>query len=183
LALSSTASDLIELAHGGDSLAQKEPSPFSVTEMLESIRDIVYPLAEEKGLELRLEKGVSEYRIGYPLALSRVLLNLTTNALKFTEVGYVEIAVGPVRRCPRAVEFSVRDSGKGVDPDSLDTLYQPFKRAAGRQGYCFSGTGLGLVICRRLVEAMGAKLELETRLGWGTRFSFQLDLPPSSQLD
>ena len=177
LALSSTASDLIELAHAGDRLAQKDPSPFSVTEMLESVRDIVYPLAEEKGLSLRFQSEVSEWRIGYPLALSRVLLNLTTNALKFTEEGFVEIAVSPAPTGPKAVEFSIRDTGKGIDPASLETLYQPFRRIAGRDGYCFSGTGLGLVICRRLVDAMGSVLQLETRKAWGSRFYFQLDLP------
>ena len=177
LALSSTASDLIELAHGGDSLAQKERSPFSVTDMLESVHDIVYPLAEEKGLGLQHSVGISEWRLGYPLALSRVLLNLTTNALKFTDEGFVEIAVSATN--PNEVEFSVRDTGKGLDSDSLATLYQPFRRMSGRQGYCFSGTGLGLVICRRLVEALGSSLEIETEKGWGTRFHFRIKLPPA----
>jgi signal transduction histidine kinase len=180
LALSSTASDLIELAHGGERLAEKERSPFSLTEMLESVRDIVYPLAEEKGLSLRFRVDVSEWRLGYALALSRVLLNLTTNALKFTEEGYVEIAVRPAG--PRDIECSVRDTGKGIDPVSLETLYEPFRRMAGRQCCCFSGTGLGLVICRRLVQAMGSELQLETRQGWGTRFYFRLQLPPADPL-
>ncbi len=180
LALSSTASDLIELAHGGDRLAQKEPSPFSLTEMLDSIRDMVSPMAEEKGLTLSFKTDVSDRRLGYPLALSRVLLNLVTNALKFTEEGFVEISahsVGPID-----VDFAVRDTGKGIDPSAMATLYQPFRRAAGRSGYCFSGTGLGLVICRRLIAAMGSELQLETRRDWGTRFYFRLTLPPADLL-
>ena len=60
---------------------------------------------------------------------------------------------------------------------SSDLLYQPFRRARGRPGYCFSGTGLGLAITRKLVEAMGSTLRIETRPNWGTRFFFELDLP------
>jgi signal transduction histidine kinase len=177
LALSATASDFIELTHGGDRLAQKEPSPFSVSEILESVRDIVYPLAEEKRLSLRIESGIRERRQGYPLALSRVLLNLTTNALKFTEQGFVEIAARPSG--PLHAEFSVRDTGNGIDQSALPTLFQPFHRASGPRCYCFSGTGLGLAICQRLVEAMGSELQFETRPGWGTRFHFRLEIPPA----
>jgi signal transduction histidine kinase len=176
LALSATASDFIELAHGGDRLAQKEPSPFSVGEILESVRDIVYPLAEEKRLNLRLDCKVTDRRRGYPLALSRVLLNLTTNALKFTERGYVQIAARPAG--PLHVEFSIRDTGSGIKPGALPTLFQPFRRGSGPRCYCFSGTGLGLAICRRLVKAMGSELQLETRPGWGTRFFFRLEIAP-----
>ena len=113
------------------------------------------------------------------MALSRVLLNLTTNALKFTEEGFVELVGRATDRF--RVEFSVRDTGKGINPDYLSNLYQPFRRTGGRRGYYLSGTGLGLAICRRLVEAMGSELQVETRPDWGTRFSFEVTLPPTSQ--
>lgn len=174
LALSTTASDFLELTHGGDRLAQKESTPFSITEILESIRDITYPMAEEKGLDLRLDNCVADRRLGYPLALSRVLLNLTANALKFTEDGFVEVRVRPTEGV--GVEFSVRDSGRGIEPTALKTLFQPF-RCESSVGRHFSGTGLGLAICRRLVDAMSSELQLETRPGWGTRFFFRLDMP------
>ena len=176
LALSSTASDVVELAHGGDRLAKREPSPFSIRDILESVLHIVRPMAEEKGLELRFTSEATDRRLGYPLALSRVLLNLTTNALKFTDQGCVEIAATSTGRTE--LEFSVRDTGRGVNPKAMTTLYQPFRRED--RGYTFSGTGLGLTICRRLVEAMGSRLELETQQGWGTRFWFRLVLPPAS---
>src|SRR6266516_1915274 len=123
LGLSALVADAIELARGGDELADGDPSPFSVAELMESVRTIVRPMAEEKGL-------------------------------------------------------AVRDTGPGVNPEALATLFQPFRRARGRHGYCFSGTGLGLAITRKLVEAMHSTLALETRANWGTRFSFELDLPP-----
>jgi len=181
LGLSAVTSDVIELARGGDRLVESERSPFSIAELFESVRDIVEPIAEEKQLEIRLGRPDSDQRVGHPLALSRVLLNLTTNALKFTDQGLVEISAqpGPLN----TVEFAVRDTGHGISDQALETLYQPFRRVASRKGgYCFSGTGLGLVICRRLVEAMGGKLEVESGADWGTRFHFRLDLPPASAL-
>ena len=183
LGLSSMASDVIELARGGDQLVERELSPFSVAEILESVTDMVRPIAEEKGLTLRFTPPPSDHRMGRPLALSRVLLNLTTNALKFTDDGFVEIA-SRARGLSR-VEFSVRDTGHGVSDEALANLYQPFRRTrarAGRSGYYFSGTGLGLAMCRKLVEAMGSELKLETRAGWGTRFFFEVDLPPATHL-
>lgn len=176
LGLSSTASDVTELAHGGDSLAE-ESYPISINEIFESVQDIVQPMAEEKGLGVQLVVPSVDQRRGHGLALGRVLLNLTTNALKFTDEGFVELAArmdGAV-----TVEFSVRDTGRGMSADDLSRLYQVFRRDSGQGEYCFSGTGLGLVICRRLVRAMGSDLQVETDLGAGTRFYFKLDLPPA----
>ena len=178
LGLSSLASDLIELIRGGDRLADKERAPFSVTEIFESVQNIVRPIAEEKRLTVRILPPTTDHRIGHHMALSRVLLNLTTNALKFTEEGFVELVGRATDRF--RVEFSVRDTGKGINPEYLDNLYQPFRRTGGRKGYYLSGTGLGLAICRRLVEAMGSTLQVETRPDWGTRFFFEVSLPPTT---
>ncbi|MDH3457212.1 MAG: ATP-binding protein, partial [Gemmatimonadota bacterium] len=117
-----------------------------------------------------------DHREGPAQALSRVLLNLTTNAIKFTEDGFVEIVAKD--RDLETIEFSVRDTGHGISPDALDTLFQPFRRATGGEGRAFSGTGLGLALCKTLVQAMGSTLEFETGADWGTRFYFQLVLPP-----
>jgi signal transduction histidine kinase len=181
LGLSTLASDALELAREGDRLVDQDPAPFSITEIFQSVRDIVRPMAEEKGLIIRLLPADTDHRLGHPIALSRVLLNLTTNALKFTEEGFVEL-VAQARGLTR-LEFSVRDTGHGINADALPTLYQPFRRSRShRGGYCFSGTGLGLAICRRLVEAMGGELQVESRPSWGTRFHFALDLPPATPL-
>ena len=176
LGLSSVANDVIALMRGGDQLVEKEPEPFSVTGVLQSVRDIVWPLAEEKRLTLRLLPPPTDQRLGHPIALSRVLLNLTTNALKFTDEGYVEIVTRET--APTGVEFAVRDSGKGIDPAVVNSLYEPFRQSAGGRRLCFSDTGLGLTMCRKLVQAMDSELHVETRPGWGTRFYFEVDLPP-----
>ena len=173
--LSSVASDVIELARGGDRLVDLDPIPFSVTDILESVRDIVQPIAEEKNLTVQVASPEADFRIGHPVALSRVLLNLTTNALKFTAEGSVEVTA--VARNSRCLEFSVRDTGRGIPPQSMATLFEPFRRRQKPGEYTFSGSGLGLSICRKLVEAMGSVLQVETAQGYGTRFYFVLDLP------
>ncbi|MGH7574079.1 MAG: sensor histidine kinase [Longimicrobiales bacterium] len=175
LGLVSVASDIIELARGGDDLTERTPIPLSVTEILESVHDIVRPMAEEKDLRVQLFPPDVDQRLGYPLALSRVLLNLTTNGLKFTDSGFVELACRAT--APNRVEFSVRDTGKGFSPGAIDRIYQPFRRSRDGKKFGFSGSGLGLAISRKLVTAMGSTLEVETRPRWGTRFHFELELP------
>jgi len=179
--LSSMASDVIELARGGDRLVDLDPTPFSIRDILESVRDIVQPIAEEKGLEVHLEAPDTDFRTGHPVALSRVLLNLTTNALKFTSEGRVEVHVaagdGDV------VNFSVRDTGRGIPSEAILMLFEPFRRRRGQMDYAFSGSGLGLSICRKLVEAMGSSLLVDTGPTEGTRFHFSLQLPVASMHD
>ncbi|HVH69038.1 MAG TPA: ATP-binding protein [Gemmatimonadales bacterium] len=175
LGLSSLVADAVELARGGDELAESHLTPFSVAELMESVHSIVRPMAEEKGLAILLVPPQADHRLGHPVALSRVLLNLTTNALKFTERGSVEI--GCREQGATAVTFSVADSGPGIHPEARATLFQPFRRARGPGGYCFSSTGLGLALTRRLVEALGGTLDFETGPERGTRFFFELDLP------
>jgi signal transduction histidine kinase len=173
--LSSVASDVIELARGGDRLVDLDPIPFSITDIFESVRDIVLPIAEEKGLRVEVFPPDADFRVGYPVALSRVLLNLTTNALKFTTEGAVEVR-GALLDGDH-VEFAVRDTGRGIPPQHMATLFEPFRRRQKPGEYAFSGSGLGLSICRKLVEAMHATLQVETESGAGTRFHFTLDLP------
>jgi len=178
LRLSTVASDIIEFTQGGDQLVEQEPSAFSVTAMLESVRDIVRPIAEEKHLTVRLLAPTHDQRMGYPVALSRVLLNLTTNALKFTDKGYVEIVAQEIGgEGSNRIEFAVRDSGRGIPSDKITTLFQPLRKESGRRGQLFSQAGLGLTICRKLTTAMKSELKVESRTDWGTRFYFELDLP------
>ena len=183
LGLSSMASDVIEMARRGDQLVDGESVPFSVAETLESVVDMVRPIAEEKGLSVRFSGPPGDRRTGRPIALSRVLLNLVTNALKFTDSGGVEISTkvtGPSR-----VEFSVKDTGRGISDEGMVTLYQPFRRSSmrtGRSGFFFSGTGLGLAMVRKLLAAMASELKFETAAGEGTRFYFEVELPTVSHL-
>ena len=173
--LNAVASDVIELVRGGDRLVGRDKQPFSIAEVLESVRDIVLPIAEEKGLELRFDGPANDRRHGHPGALNRILLNLTTNALKFTSEGYVEVKL--VELDDNSVECSVRDTGRGIPAAAMPTLFEPFRRRQQPGDYAFSGSGLGLSICRKLVEAMGSELSVHTTQGEGTCFIFMIQLP------
>ncbi|HEU4641942.1 MAG TPA: HAMP domain-containing sensor histidine kinase [Gemmatimonadaceae bacterium] len=178
--LSAVASDVIELARGGDRLVDLKPVPFSVSDLMQSVRDIVQPMAEEKGLAVKLVMPEADFRVGHPGALNRVLLNLITNALKFTAEGHVEMAARQLTRT--RVEFSVKDTGRGIPSEVMSCLFDTFRRRRNVGEYTFSSAGLGLSICRKLVAAMGGELRVDTALGAGTRFSFELELPVASRL-
>ncbi|HET7274654.1 MAG TPA: HAMP domain-containing sensor histidine kinase [Longimicrobiaceae bacterium] len=176
LTLVSMAGDVIELARGGKSLIEEGPSPFSIGHTFDAICDLVRPMVEEKEIVLHRRGPENDEWLGYPLALSRVLLNLTTNAIKFTEKGFVELEARQLG--DGRIEFSVRDSGNGIDKATREHLFEPFRTNIARDRVGFSGAGLGLSICRRLVTGMGGHLELETSAGWGTRFYFTLEVEP-----
>jgi signal transduction histidine kinase len=175
LGLSSVTSDVIDLARSGDRLMERDPEPFSIAAVFESVRSIVDPIAEERAIELRTIVTTSDHRIGGRMALGRVLLNLTTNALRFTDAGFVEITANTV--AGDRVAFSVRDTGPGITAEALATLYQPFHRMHNRRADSVSESGLGLTICRKLAHRMRSELRVETRPGWGTRMFFEVDLP------
>jgi signal transduction histidine kinase len=183
LGLGSLATDVIEMARRGDLVVDGDRVPFSLSEMLGTVADMVRPIAEEKELTFSHQDLPTDQRVGMPFALSRILLNLVTNALKFTDVGGVEIQVRATGLSK--VEFSVVDTGGGIPESAVPDLFRPFRRStarAGRSGYLFSGTGLGLALCRKMLRAMNSELQFHTTLGEGTRFYFEIDLPPTSRL-
>ena len=175
LRLTGVVSDAIDLAHGGDGMASEDPALFSMTELLNGVSGIVRPIAEEKGLAIQCLVPPRDCRIGHRLALHRVLLNLVTNALKFTHDGGVVIRAE--EGAPPVLRISVQDSGPGIPTAAVASLFRPFRRVSAGQGYRFSSTGLGLAVSRRLVAAMGGELRYESAPGQGTRFWFELDLP------
>ncbi len=176
--LTSLANDVIELARGGDRLVDQQPLAFSITEVMEAVHDIVRPIAEEKGLKLKWSSNGSDSRSGQPGALSRVLLNLATNALKYTDDGHVEITAKQLTRT--RMEFSVSDTGRGLPAEALPSLFESFTHRYKPGEYTFSSSGLGLTICRKLVSAMGGELEVESSAEKGTRFHFVLELPDAT---
>lgn len=176
----SVFSDLMDLAKERANMFEDSPGPFSISGLFEELRQMVQPMVVVKGIDLRITPPLHERVIGYRMALFRVLLNLTTNAIKFTEDGFVEVAARTLDR--ERVEFSVRDTGRAIPPEAQETLFEPFKKARDRRGYFFSGSGLGLSIARKYLRGMGSELSYETKPGWGTRFSFELELKPTESL-
>jgi signal transduction histidine kinase len=143
---------------------------------LQSVYDIVRPLAESREIELRLQDSVADdYRTGHPAALGRVLLNLITNAIKSTSIGFVELSA--VARFDEGICFTVTDTGEGLSEELLGALSegQWSRRMTSRRG--FASTGLGLCISHRLVASMGGALKAGRASQGGSTFSFELSLP------
>lgn len=174
--LSSMANDLMDVARGGARLLAEPPRGFSISAVLRSVRDVVQPLAAERRLSLRFSSPPDDFRVGQESALNRVLLNLTTNALKFTTVGSVTVLIEQTDNRDELL-FVVEDTGQGIPPAKLEEIFPLTANAIADAPQSFSADGLGLAICHKLVSAMRGKLEIESRVDHGTRFSFTLCLP------
>jgi signal transduction histidine kinase len=180
--LSALVNDVIALARGGDRLIDRELVPFSTSAVINSVADMLRPIAVERGLALHVTPPPVDARVGQPIALSRILLNLASNALKYTPAG--EVSISAVDLCPTHVRFEVADTGPGIPADVMPVLFEPFtKRTQAARGRRFSRTGLGLSICRKLLRDMGSELRLETGPDKGTRFFFELTLPAADARD
>jgi signal transduction histidine kinase len=171
LGLSTLSSDLIDAVRG-ERLVDGRPVPFSITETILGVCAIVEPIGEEKNLQVNVTLPAIDGRIGYPSAIHRILLNLTTNALRYTDSG--SVSIGCAEHDHETVEFWVKDTGRGIPENVLAMLFDGFR--PGPVGLRFSSAGLGLAICRSLLEAMGSSLGVETSSTEGTKFSFTLEL-------
>ena len=147
--------------------------------LLDTLGEALKPLAfraQQKGLELCLEisPAVPDILQGDPGRLQQVIINLLGNAIKFTEQGEVVLTVERQSEDlgNLCLHFSVRDTGIGIPPEKQQVVFEPFAQADGSTKRKFSGTGLGLTICSRLVEMMGGKIWLESEVGKGSTFHF-----------
>lgn len=160
---------------------QLEKAPFQLESILDNLHNLFSFKAKEKGLDLLFEvdSDVPSYLIGDSLRLSQVLINLTSNAIKFTEQGCVMIAMKTSTLTERWVKlkFEVNDTGIGLTPDQVNTLFEAFTQADASISRKYQGTGLGLAICKRLVTLMGGMIQVESQVNQGTTFSFELEFP------
>lgn len=171
LGLSTTVSNLVDAARGS-TLVHGRPTPFSITETLLAVSSIVQPMCEEKGIPLEVHFPKSDVRVGYASAIQQALLNLTSNALRYTDSGSVVLGSNEV--AANRVHFWVQDTGPGIPDHVVEQLCYGFPPEGAPLR--FSSAGLGLAIVRTLVEAMGSTLEVDTD-SEGTNFSFVLELP------
>ncbi len=159
---------------------EMENRDFLVEELLEHLTCIIAPRAQEKKIEFLIEVAseLPPSLVGDSLRLSQVLLNLVSNAVKFTETGgEVLLEIRPLQRAGDrvTVAFSVRDTGIGIPVEVQKLLFQPFTQADASTTRTHGGTGLGLAICRQLVGMMGGEIHLESQPGVGSVFSFQAE--------
>jgi CheY-like chemotaxis protein len=157
-----------------------DEKPFALRPLLEEVTLGQRVRAEQKGVELAIEvdAGCPEHLVGDRVKVGQILNNLIGNAVKFTEKGAVRVAVTPRSFAAAAVVlgFSVADSGIGISADRLPHVFEGFTQASPEVTSKYGGTGLGLAITQRLVELHGSTLSVESELGRGSVFSFDLRL-------
>nr|WP_242464577.1 response regulator [Halorhodospira abdelmalekii] len=155
--------------------------PFPLSQLREQVETLFASVACDQGLELRCEwaSGVPERVVGDPLRLAQVLINLVSNAIKFTEHGYVTLRLKPLQVEPEQVElrFAVTDSGIGIAPEQLEGLFKAFSQVDSSATRRYGGTGLGLALSSQLVARMGGTLQVESTPGEGSCFFFDVTLP------
>ena len=162
-----------------------ESIPFDVRYLLESTASLLAVRVSDKPVELIVDVGADIQHLitGDPTRLRQVLTNLVGNAIKFTQQGEVVLSARfealPDHRT--LVSFAVRDTGLGIPPDRLESIFEEFTQADASMTRQYGGTGLGLTIARRLVALMGGKLTVTSEPGHGSEFAFALSMPSSKE--
>jgi PAS domain S-box-containing protein len=159
---------------------QLDPHPFDLESLMQDLGVVLSGNQGEKDVEVMfdLDPSLPSRMVGDSMRLQQVLINLAGNALKFTLSGQVVVAIEVLERhgSRARLRFSVTDSGIGIGDDQLVRIFEGFNQAEASTTRRFGGSGLGLVICKRLVASMGGDLQVESRLGVGSRFWFEIEL-------
>jgi len=155
-----------------------EPEALNLRDLVEAVTEMFAPRAEEKMLDIEvlIDPATPARIVTDPVTLRQTLANLVGNAIKFTEEGDVLILVRPKRSSDgRAeIQFTVRDTGIGLPHDRLERLFQAYGQLEASTARQYGGTGLGLTLCKRLVELMGGRIWAESREGEGSSFHFTI---------
>jgi len=155
-----------------------ERIPFDLTDIFSHCQTLITPKAEEKGVALYCyaEPSFKKKMLGDPVRLRQILLNLLTNAIKFTNKGMVKLLASIVKtdETCTTMHFEIKDSGIGMTPEQIDRIFEPFVQADDTVTRKFGGTGLGLTITKNFIELMNGKLIVESTVGLGSKFSFDL---------
>ncbi len=163
-----------------------EKTEFALEDVMANLSSMIALRAEEKGLEIAysIDPNLPHRLLGDPLRLGQILINLTQNAIKFSEQGVVMVKVNILENSKRQVRlgFSVEDEGIGIAEEQLSTLFEAFSQADDSHTRRYGGTGLGLAICKQLVHLMGGQISVRSESGKGSVFSFQLPFDVANEL-
>jgi PAS domain S-box-containing protein len=175
-ALLGIINDILDFSKMEAGKLEMEKTPFRLSDVLDSVADLITVKAREKDLELLLDidPQVPHGVIGDPLRLGQVLTNLGNNAIKFTDKGeiVIRVKVKEMDGNNLVLQFSVTDTGIGLTDKQVDKLFQSFSQADASTTRKYGGTGLGLTICKQLTELMGGKIWVESQQGFGSSFFF-----------
>jgi signal transduction histidine kinase len=182
LAIVTDILQVAQLEHGRLTLREQR---FDAREMLHSTASPMVGRAEAKGLDftLHIDEALPATLLGDEERLRQVLLKLIDNAVKFTEAGDIDVHVTVLAQDPTGCRLAIiiTDTGIGISPEAMDRLFRPFVQADASYGRRFGGLGLGLAICRMLLETMGGSITAESQPGTGSTFRIELSLPAAYQ--
>nr|WP_242634336.1 response regulator [Marinobacter salicampi] len=183
--LSAIINDLLDISSIEAGKLVLDSIPFDPRATLDDLVTMLGNRAREKGLalELRVDEALPPALRGDPVRLRQILLNLVSNAIKFTDAGHVLVSIEVLRREGNSAQLriSVEDTGIGISAEELPLVYEPYVQFGQRFQRQLSGAGLGLAICRQLADLMDARLNVESTPGEGTTFWLEVDLAIASE--
>ena len=175
--------DILDISKVESGKLNLSPLTFSIVETVENLVNLSQPMIKEKNIDFsfRISKMNVEYFYADQLRLNQIYINILSNAIKYTEpCGHVSVDMreenSPKSGCVR-LTYRVADSGIGMSPEFMATMYQPFSRQTDSRVNSIQGTGLGLAITKQMVDLMGGMIDCQSEQGKGTTFTVTLDLP------
>lgn len=176
--LLSLINDILDFSKIESGKLKLENQPCNIRKCLDDSVNYFKTLAKEKKLEINtfVDNDVPEYFISDQSRIKQILSNLISNAIKYTESGEISISVKQLSETNNVIElqFSVKDTGIGISKDSISQLFQPFTQLDSSTTRKYGGTGLGLIICKHIVEMMKGKIKVDSKLGKGSNFIFTI---------
>ncbi|MEZ5542587.1 MAG: ATP-binding protein [Pseudomonadota bacterium] len=173
--------DVLDLSRIEANRLHLDPQPFDIYELITESGLLFHEQAKQKGLEMHcnIDPGIHNVWLGDSTRLRQIINNLMANAIKFTHSGNVTLALAAsdITATDAALRFSVRDTGIGIGRDAQECIFESFSQADSSTTRCYGGSGLGLTICKKLVELMHGEIGIISDAGKGSEFWFTIRLP------
>ena len=172
--------DILDFSKIESGQMQLDPQPFNLKETIEDVTALLTNAKQEANIDLlmRYQPGLPSSFVGDAGRIRQIITNILGNAIKFTQDGHVLVDIGGTVEGDAAnLNFSISDTGIGIEPDKLDVIFDKFQQADNSTTRRYGGTGLGLSIARSFIDLMGGELEVESEVDAGTTFSFSIKLP------
>ena len=179
--------DILDVSkiHAGQ--MQLDETVFSISEIVEDVASLFSANCADKDLEFhsKICPDVPDKALGDPLRIKQVLLNLISNAIKFTDKGEIKlhVKIQKQRASSTIVDFEIHDTGIGIDENKINSVFKKFSQVESTTTRRFGGTGLGLAICKNLSELMGGAISVKSEIGKGSIFTFSLPLKDKNWCD
>lgn len=180
--------DILDLAKVDAGKMIFEQTPFKMALSISAMLHLFEPKIHEKNLKLikEYDKNIPDVLMGDPVRLHQIILNLVSNAVKFTTKGFIKVSVRLIDETDKNVkiEFSVADTGIGISKSKIGKIFENFQQASSGTSRLYGGTGLGLAIVKQLVEPQGGTIRVESKIDVGSTFSFVLSfLKTNEEID